>query len=99
MIDQIEAEARRLFTAGADVELTLAPGSAPEGFEVAVRLLLGELSRLDVGGGRISRDRIVLTGLASSTATATQAQASGQRAGVNIRASAKLEDNLLQKIG
>ena len=79
MIDQIEAEARRLFTAGADVELTLAPGSAPEGFEVAVRLLLGELSRLDVGGGRISRDRIVLTGLASSTATATQARLSIER--------------------
>ncbi len=79
MVDQIEAEARRLFTAGADVDLTLAPGSAPEGFEVAVRLLLAELSRLDVGGGRITSDRMVLTGLASSTATATQARLSIER--------------------
>lgn len=79
MIDAIEAEARRLFTAGADVELTLAPGSAPEGFEVAVRLLLSELSRLDVGGGRITRDRMVLTGLAANSAAATQARLSIER--------------------
>ncbi len=73
-MDRIEAIARRQFPGGADVDLQLAPGSAPEGFEVTVQLVLSELTRLDSGAARVARDRYVLTGLAPDSATAIRAR-------------------------
>ncbi|MCP2669905.1 BON domain-containing protein [Maricaulaceae bacterium EIL42A08] len=73
-VDRIEALARRLFAGGADVQMQLAPGSAPDGFEVTVQLVLSELTRLDSGAARISRERYVLTGLAPDSATAIRAR-------------------------
>ncbi len=73
-VDRIEAMARRLFSGGAEVDLQLAPGSAPDGFEVVVQLVLSELTRLDSGAARIARDRYVLTGLAPDSATAIRAR-------------------------
>ncbi len=73
-VDRIEALARRLFAGGADVDMQLAPGSAPEGFEVTVQLVLSELTRLDSGAARIAHERYVLTGLAPDSATAIRAR-------------------------
>ncbi len=78
-VDRIESIARRQFPGGADVDLTLAPGSAPEGFEVTVQLVLSELTRLDSGSARITRDRYVLTGLAPDQATAVRARQAIER--------------------
>ncbi|WBQ13376.1 hypothetical protein L2D00_01510 [Hyphomonadaceae bacterium BL14] len=70
-----DAEARlrdlvaELSPGGAVVELTLAPGSAPEGWERAARLLLQELARMDNGAGMIRRDRLAITGLAPNAPT------------------------------
>lgn len=70
-----EAEARlrtlvaELSSNGAIVELTLAPGSAPEGWERAARLLVQELARMDNGAGMIRRDRLAITGLAPDART------------------------------
>jgi len=70
-----EAEARlrtlvaELSRNGAVVELTLAPGSAPEGWERAVRLLLEQLAVMDNGAGMIRRDRLAITGLAPDART------------------------------
>lgn len=70
-----DAEARlrtlvaELSPSGAVVELTLAPGSAPEGWERAARLLLQELARMDNGAGMIRRDRLAITGLAPDART------------------------------
>ncbi len=78
-MDRIETLARRLFSGRADVELQLAPGSAPEGFEDVVRLVLAELARLDSGAARISRERFILTGLAPDSATAIRARQAIER--------------------
>ncbi len=51
------------------VDLTLAPGSAPEGWERAARLLVEELARMDNGAGMIRRDRLAITGLAPDART------------------------------
>lgn len=68
--------AERLFPGRAEVELRIAPGSGPEGWDRAVRLLLAEMARLDHGSGRIADERIALTGLASNAQTlATVGQA------------------------
>jgi hypothetical protein len=67
--DQVRARAERLFPDRAEVDLRIAPGSAPPGWDGAVRFLLAELARLDHGGGRIADGRIALTGLASSNQT------------------------------
>lgn len=70
-----ETEARmrtlvaELSPGGAVVELTLAPGSAPEGWERAARLLLQELARMDNGAGMIRQDRLAITGLAPDART------------------------------
>jgi hypothetical protein len=70
-----ETEARlrmlvaELSSNGGVVELTLAPGSAPEGWERAARLLVQELARMDNGAGMIRRDRLAITGLAPDART------------------------------
>jgi len=73
-VERIEALARQLFSGRADIDLQLAPGSAPEGFEAVVRLVLAELAQLDSGGARIAREHFVLTGLAPDSATAIRAR-------------------------
>jgi hypothetical protein len=69
-VERIEALADNLFAGRADVDLQLAPGSAPEGFEAVVRLLLAELAQLDSGAARVAREHFILTGLAPDSATA-----------------------------
>lgn len=67
--EQVRARAERLFPGRADVDLRIAPGSARDGWDGAVRFMLAELARLDHGGGRVADGRIALTGLASSAQT------------------------------
>jgi hypothetical protein len=67
--DRVRERAERLFPGGSDVTLRIAPGSAPAGWDPAVRLMLAELARLDYGGGRVAEGRIALTGLASNAQT------------------------------
>lgn len=66
---RLRARVEQLSPNGAVVELTLAPGSAPEGWERAARLLVEELARMDNGAGMIRRDRLAITGLAPNAAT------------------------------
>ena len=61
-LSRIEALADQLFSGRVDSELYLAPGGAPMGWEIAVRLLLGELARLDSGQIQILDDQMVLIG-------------------------------------
>lgn len=67
--EQVRARAERLFPGRAEVDLRIAPGSARDGWDGAVRFMLAELARLDHGGGRVAEGRIALTGLASSAQT------------------------------
>lgn len=68
-VEQVRSRAERLFPGRADVTLRIAPGSARDGWDGAVRFLLAELARLDYGGGAVADGRIALTGLASSAQT------------------------------
>lgn len=77
---RIEAQADRLFSDRVAVDLRLYPGGAPVGWERAVRLMLGELSRLDAGAGLIESERVALTGLAANRQTAEAVRAAFQTA-------------------
>ncbi|MCC5995385.1 MAG: hypothetical protein JJU18_03315 [Oceanicaulis sp.] len=68
-IARIRALAETAFPNAARVELVLAPGAAPEGWERAVNLLISELANMDSGAGMIRRDRMVITGLAGNART------------------------------
>lgn len=68
-VERITERAERLFPGRADVTLRIAPGSAQDDWDAAVRLMLVELARLDHGGGRVADGRIALTGLASNAQT------------------------------
>lgn len=68
-VQRVSERAERLFPGRADITLRIAPGSAAEDWDGAVRLMLAELARLDHGGGRVADGRIALTGLASNAQT------------------------------
>ncbi len=90
-VERITARAERLFPGRADVTLRIAPGVAQANWDLAVRLMLTELARLDYGGGRVADGRIALTGLASNTQTLTAVRRAfelgpeGYLAGVLVR--------------
>ena len=68
-VERITARAEQLFPGRAEVDLRIAPGSAPPDWDAGVRLMLAELARLDHGAGRIADGRIALTGLAANAQT------------------------------
>ncbi|MEO1040582.1 MAG: hypothetical protein AAFX09_13685 [Pseudomonadota bacterium] len=78
--DQIAFTAERLFAGRADVSLRLAPGAAPVGWEAAVRLLLGEVARVETGSARLRGDRMTLFGQAANAQTARSITAEFSRA-------------------
>lgn len=85
---RIRAQAERLFAGRVDSDLRIYPGGAPVGWETAVRLLLGELSRLDAGAGLIESERVALAGLAANAQTAQAVQAAFEATAGEFRAAA-----------
>ena len=63
--------AELLYPGRATLDVQLAPGAAPEGWEEAARLMLSELARLDTGTGLMRGDRMVVTGLSTNAQTVT----------------------------
>lgn len=66
------------FPGRASVNVRLAPGSAPQGWEAAARLMLGELARLDTGSALMAGDRLVVTGLSTNPQTVNSVRAALQ---------------------
>jgi hypothetical protein len=80
-VETITALADQLFGAQADVDLRLAPGASPVGFEAVVRLVLSQMEGLDSGAARISGSHFVVTGLAPDSAAAIRARQAITRGG------------------
>lgn len=68
-IVSLTQRAERIFPGRATVSLRIAPGASAEGWEVATRLMLTELARLDAGAARMAEGRLALVGLAGSSET------------------------------
>lgn len=75
---RLEELAELLFPGRASIDLRLAPGAAPAGWEGAVRLMLGELARLDTGAALLAGDRLVVTGLSTNPQTVNSVRAAMQ---------------------
>lgn len=72
--------AELLFPGRASVDLRLAPGAAPQGWEAAARLMLGELARLDTGAALMAGERLAVTGLSTNPQTVNSVRAAMQDA-------------------
>lgn len=68
-IVSLTQRAERIFPGRATVSLRIAPGASAEGWEVATRLMLTELARLDAGAARMADGRLALVGLTGSSET------------------------------
>jgi hypothetical protein len=72
--DRLASFARNRFTAGAEADLTLAPGGAPSGdWAPAAERLLGQLARLQGGAAVLAGPNAALVGEASNPAVAQSA--------------------------
>lgn len=67
------------FPGRASLDVRLAPGGAPAGWESAARLMLGELARLDYGTGLMRGDRLVVTGISTNPQTVNSVRAALQQ--------------------
>ncbi len=73
--DSLAFAAERRFPNRALVELRLAPGAAPAGFEAAAALILDSLARMENGAGLLRGERFVVYGLTSNSQTAASVRA------------------------
>lgn len=72
--DRLEALAERFFPSRVTLNVRIAPGSAPAGWDMASRIMIGELSRLEAGAAVIENNRFAVTGLAPNEQTARSVQ-------------------------
>lgn len=74
--ERLRALARREVSGRIDTEFRLAPGAAPEGWELTAGQMIVALARLDAGAGLTTRDTLAVTGLAPSAEDAIAIRAS-----------------------
>lgn len=67
--DRLEVIAERYFPSRVTMNVQMAPGSAPSRWELASRLMIGELARLDAGTALMETERFVVTGVAPDEQT------------------------------